>query len=483
MKRQLGAALLLAGMAAACASAPPCATAQSSDSEECAKPTGKAARARASTRASKPFAAIPIEDSSGHALQSFHAALRAAEEKRGQARILIYGASHVAADIYPDVLRTRLQNRFGEGGPGFIMPGKPLQHYSAPGITIETSTGWTGYHVKSYESGEDYYGLAGMYLQTTNPRRAARSVVVTKPHAGLSGLTNEIELYYLKQPDGGHLKVTIDGKTREISTASRTKTAGYERWELPDSLHRIEIVTGADGPVRIFGLSLDRRQPGVTIDAMGIPGARAKTQLLWNDAMYREQLARRHPDLVVLAYGTNEAGDDGQPIEEYASALRKVVARVRQAVPQASCLLVGPSDRPIRSDAGTYLDRPRTAQIINTQREVSSEFGCGFFDLVSFMGGPLSMLDWCDGEPPFGTQDHVHFTPRGYEALGNVLHDALMMGYRGPAPIVFGPRPLAPPGSTLSELNRDAREPSDESPEPASKPRRKVTSTGAQRTP
>lgn len=472
-------------MAAACASAPPCATAQSSDGEECAKPTGKQVRSRASSKARAPFAAIPIEDASGHALQSFHAALRAAEEKRGQARILIYGASHVAGDIYPDVVRTRLQTRFGEGGPGFVMPGKPLQHYSAPGISIETATGWTGYHVKSAEGPEDYYGLGGMYLQTTNPRRPARSVIVTKAHAGLTGNTNEIELYYLKQPEGGHFKVTIDGKTRDVSTASRTRSAGYERWDVPDALHKIEIVTAGDGPVRLFGLALDRRQPGVIIDAEGIPGARARTQLQWNDAMYREHLSRRRPDLVVLAYGTNEAGDEGQPIDEYANNLRKVVARVRQAAPQASCLLVGPSDRPTRSDAGTYLDRPRTAQIIATQREVSSEFGCGFFDLVSFMGGPLSMLDWCDGEPPFGAQDHVHFTKRGYEALGNVLHDALMMGYRGPAPIVFGPRPIAPPGSTLSEL-RESREPGgDDAPEPSTpKSQRKLSaSQGDRRTP
>ena len=95
------------------------------------------------------------------------------------------------------------------------------------------------------------------------------------------------------------------------------------------------------------------------------------------------------------------------------------------------------------------------------------------------------MLDWCDGEPPFGAQDHVHFTARGYEALGNVLHDALMMGYRGPAPIVFGPRPLAPPGSTLSELNRDPRDQgSNDAPEPGAKPQRKLNaSPGSQRTP
>jgi hypothetical protein len=137
-------------------------------------------------------------------------------------------------------------------------------------------------------------------------------------------------------------------------------------------------------------------------------------------------------------------------------------------------LLVGPSDRPHRTDSGSFTDRPRTALVVETQRDVAAEFGCGFFDLVAFMGGPMSMLEWCDGEPPLGASDHVHFTTRGYEALGNVLHDALLVGYQSPAPVVFGPRPIAPPGSTVSELNREeARKPA----EAVNKSRKKVNAS------
>jgi lysophospholipase L1-like esterase len=132
---------------------------------------------------------------------------------------------------------------------------------------------------------------------------------------------------------------------------------------------------------------------------------------------------------VVLAYGTNESGDDEEPIENYASDLRKVLGRIREVVPNASCLLVGPSDRPIENPDGTFVDRPRTTQIVEVQRAVSAEFGCGFFDLVAFMGGRLAMLRWVNSLPPLGTPDYVHFTRVGYEALGNALHAALMAGF------------------------------------------------------
>jgi lysophospholipase L1-like esterase len=343
---------------------------------------------------------------------------------------VIYGASHTAADIYPDVLRQRLQTRFGEAGLGFMMPAKPLKHYTLPGIAFERSFGWSGVQVKASAPKEDHYGLAGMYLLPSS--RRARSSLVTRPHAGLSGVASHFELFYWKQPGGGRFKVSIDGKSRTLSAAGKAGPA-YQRWTVPESNHRVELSVRGDGPVRIFGMSIERKKPGVIIDTLGIPGSRASAQLLWDEELQREHLQRRRPDLIVLAYGTNESGDDDHPIADYAESLRKVLTRIRRAVPAASCLLIGPSDRPVRTDDGTYVDRPRTGQVIETQRQVSFEFGCGFFDLVSFMGGPLSMLDWCDGEPPFGASDHVHFTSRGYQALGNVLHDALMASYDAPA--------------------------------------------------
>jgi lysophospholipase L1-like esterase len=454
----LGAVLVFA--AAACASAPPC-SAQSSEThggrDACA-PGAAAAKPPAPVQERRPrplFSAVPIEDPSGKAMASFHAALRSAEEQKGQARIVFYGASHVAADIYTEVVRSRLQSRFGEAGAGFTMAAKSLPHYRHSGIAFDTSSNWSGSHVKGPDPSSDQYGLAGMYV-VSPAKRTAHSSFTTHPHSGLTGNVSDIELYYWKHPEGGHFKISIDGKAHEIATNSKSPSPGYQRYTVPDGQHRVEIVTKGDGTVRLFGIALERSEPGVILDELGIPGARAANQLQWDDAVYREQLMRRRPDLVVLAYGTNEAGDDGQPIDEYAENLRRVVGRVRQVVPHASCLLIGPSDRPTRNDEGTYTDRPRTSAIVATQRQVAAEFGCGFFDMVAFMGGPLSMLSWCSEEPPMAAPDHVHFTPRGYETFGNVLYEALLTGYgNGRTPLVLGPRPLAPPGSSVSELESE----------------------------
>jgi hypothetical protein len=200
------------------------------------------------------FVVVPIEDPSGHALDRFHTALRSAEAKHGQARIVFYGASHVAADIYTEVIRARLQTRFGEAGAGFVLPAKPLTHYHHASIVFESSVGWTGVHVKAATPTADRYGLAGMYV--VSGRKPARSTLTTRARSGLTGNASELELYYWRQPKGGHLRMSIDGEPHEIATGVSRAKPGYARFSLPDSEHRIELATRGDGPVLLFGMAL-----------------------------------------------------------------------------------------------------------------------------------------------------------------------------------------------------------------------------------
>ena len=87
--------------------------------------------------------------------------------------------------------------------------------------------------------------------------------------------------------------------------------------------------------MRVFGAALERSVPGVILDTLGIPGTRVRDHLYWDDAVYREHLARRRPDLVVLSYGTNESGDDDVPLDGYEKRLTRVLQRVHEVAPQA----------------------------------------------------------------------------------------------------------------------------------------------------
>src|SRR5690606_4446828 len=140
----------------------------------------------------------------------------------------------------------------------------------------------------------------------------------------------------------GAFEVLVDDQVvRRIETTAEERAPGYAAFEVDEGPHSLEVRVVKEGPVRIFGVSLEREAPGVIVDTLGINGSRARSHLLWEENLYREHLQQRNPDLVVLAYGTNESGDD-QPVADYEAELHQVLARVKSTVPDASCLLIGP---------------------------------------------------------------------------------------------------------------------------------------------
>jgi lysophospholipase L1-like esterase len=106
-----------------------------------------------------------------------------------------------------------------------------------------------------------------------------------------------------------------------------------------------------------------------------------------------------------------------------------VLQRLKNALPRTSCVLVGPTDRPIKRGRRRVKHRPRTDLIIATQKKVSRAMGCGFWDSVKAMGGPLSIVDWANSTPPLAGNDLVHLTGRGYRRLAEDLARALLDGY------------------------------------------------------
>jgi lysophospholipase L1-like esterase len=261
-----------------------------------------------------------------------------------------------------------------------------------------------------------------------------------------------VDVFFWAHPDGGSVQLIVDDVRKAlIPTGAKEPAPGYFALKLDDGPHSVELRPAGDGPVTLFGLALERDTPGVVVDALGINGARAAAQLRWNEKIHASNLARRRPDLVVLAYGTNALTDDEEPLEVYEANLTQVVKRIRDATPQASCLFVGPSDWPEKVTELVRIKRRkskgrrrrqryvrrlrgfrphlRQAPLIAVQKRVAHKHGCGYWDWQAAMGGELSMLHWYRAVPPMARKDLVHLTFRGYQRIGQLLWDALMAGF------------------------------------------------------
>ena len=381
---------------------------------------GKTARAQKT-------AFLPVNNPG--ALSHFHRTLRRTARQIGTTRILQYGASHTSADIFTGYMRRFFQERFGDAGHGFVMPAKPWSGYRNMDVNIESSDTWLSERVGKKESRKDgLFGLAGYSCASTNSSDFAR-VYTTQTNTFGRNVSN-FQVLFLRQPGGGAFDILVDGEhyTRVLSKHP-TVAAGHHLVRVSDGPHKLEIRPAGDGEVRLFGVVMERDKAGVIVDSLGIRGMRASVHLRWNEDLWRKYIQKRNPDLVILAYGTNESGDTHAPIERYESQLSRVIKRFKSAVPRASCVLVGPTDYPVKIGRRRVKHRPRTDQIISVQKKIGRALGCAFWDSAKAMGGPLSILKWSNSELRLAGDDFIHLTARGYRQLSEDFCRALLSGY------------------------------------------------------
>ena len=372
-----------------------------------------------------PAAALPSgPPARGAELARFHAALRALEQgaRARHVRVSWLGDSHAQADFWTGTLRTHLQKRFGNGGPGFVHIG--FKNYRHNGVLATVNGKWK-LRPKAPSSqkpfGDGIFGLGGV-LTSGYDEGPRASLDVTD-----TSLTSKlfVDVCYRLPEDTDTAAVTVTGSRRVNLKATAAEPPGKLRHLLLESDVPAKIdVLPTSGRPEFCGVVIETdpsAKPGVVLDTLGLNGARYSTALAWNEASWGAELARREPDLVVLEYGTNEAGDHNTSPSVYGQRLIALVSRIRKVKPDVDIVIVGPSDR-----ADT---EPRIPPIRDALRDAAAKSGCWFWDTYSAMGGQGSMRVWRDDAPPRAAKDGIHLLIRGYRELGDRLFADLMQGY------------------------------------------------------
>ncbi len=428
------------------------------------------------------------------ALQHFFQALRRRELQpgNGTVRILQFGDSHTAADMFTGEARARMQARFGDGGVGFTYAGHPFAGYRILGSGRGQSGSWQTLGTHFTQLGDAELGLGGVAIQTG---RAGDTATLDAPCLTL-------QVHYLRQPGGGSVQLTDNGApVQTVSTATaatdpdvtgtETETGTADAYPATSSLpasaptntdspytaernpytdppappatttptlaapsaaagtlsyncapgsHHFTL-TSQGGLVRLLGTVA--LQPGITWESIGINGAEAPLLLRWNQAIFRSYLAAAAPDLIVLAYGTNEAAARWSG-EEYRATFARLIDTLHRTAPAASILVVGPADRSLGTTTTTVIGRGRrarriahryytpfsgTARIIAAQRTVCGTHDCAFWDWQARQGGLGAMNRWVAAG--YAQPDHTHFTGTGYHALADALVADLLSAYSG----------------------------------------------------
>ncbi|MDD5305970.1 MAG: GDSL-type esterase/lipase family protein [Deltaproteobacteria bacterium] len=353
----------------------------------------------------------------------FDALLEMRSSGKGVVRVLHYGDSHTAADILTAAMRRSLQQRFGDGGRGFVLLGRPWRSYLPKDVATSAHGHWRSERIliaADPATLDGRYGLGG--VSTNGYEQGASASVRTMPAPGPGNRVSRFEVFFMEQPNGGSFQALVDGKRRAVVSTGRPRIgSGFFRMDVPEGEHEMEVRLRGDGPVRLFGAVLENDGPGVVYDAAGVNGAFFYTPLRWDADLLAEQVKERDPKLLVTLYGANEADSRTITRESYADDVRRVIARLRAGAPAAACLMLGPMDRSTTSLRGGTLSAERLNWIIEVQADVADEIGCAFLNTRALMGGPGSITRWAAQSPAWAQPDGVHLTSRGYTELGNAL--------------------------------------------------------------
>ena len=339
-------------------------------------------------------------------------------------------------------MRERLQQVFGAGGMDYLVPGKPHPGVRSALFDSDASDGW------SYEALQKSDETRRFYLSGFNAvAHHAGASLSLKAKGGLA--YDSVQVAFLKQPGGGRAEVLVDG---EPSGDINLDGAADQRATLDvnaadhgeQGFHDIAVRSLTDAPVTVTGVEVNREGDGVSYVSLGFPGATVQLLQKLADDNLADDLKRIAPDVIVLAFGTNEGFNDALDVAAYTAQYEQIVRRLKSLRPQARIVIVGPPDgaradgacKPgapgcatpasADSDACHLPTPPKLAQVREAQRRLAMRLEADFWDWSSAMPSPCGAQVWAAADPPLMAHDYVHMTTEGYKQSADRFADFLI---------------------------------------------------------
>lgn len=363
------------------------------------------------------------------ALAPYFARLEAARDTKGDEpiHILQIGDSHTAGDGVTGAWRDLLQARFGAGGRGVLPPGRPYDGYITRGMTAAMSTGWAigATFGKGAVAPRPLLGLSGFSMTAMRPGAS----MTLNAAAGMA--FDRFLLCAVGGPDVGGVIVRFDGRDRDRLDFNAASQRPICRTIRSATLHSSVEIAAERRSLTITSWATFRDAGGIALSNLGVVGSQLAHFARTDDAVVAEELKAYKPDLIVLAFGTNEGFAPHFDPVVFEAVLRSQITRLRSLSGDVPMLLLGAPDSLSRQPAlrtnapGALVEcetagarpalfaPPASAAVRDIQRRVSDELGLAFWDWQARMGGSCAARDWVQRDLPLMRGDYVHFNTAG----------------------------------------------------------------------
>jgi lysophospholipase L1-like esterase len=396
--------------------------------------------------------------------------------------IIHFGDSHVASDYWAGVLRERFQTRFGNAGPGFVLPGRPWPSIRYVEARSLDGLGWRTDGLR-YTERDGVVGLGGMSLESyreLSPASAAATFsqfqvyAATSPgnscfkvqvdDADVPSLNSQVEhivppetaakpAALMPEPSPNALGGGAAAPMPPVVSSSKKKhkkrkvkhvspDPPFNPWPAGSPLdlvemqntsplsigaHQLSVRSSCGNWGRLLGVELYNGYQGVVYDTDGVNGARLEDLEKPLPALRTALLKQEQPTLIIVSYGTNDIPMRGFDAHEYEERAFQILTKLKQDSGEASILVTGPTDRGSPRKRTRVLIQAGQAELQPALRKAALRAGCAFWDQQAAMGGPGSMTNW--RRAGLANFDYVHFMGAGYQKLADMLYDQLMVEY------------------------------------------------------
>ena len=365
-------------------------------------------------------------DTLGGALGKFYEKLYELQTgKRDRITIVHIGDSHIQADFITGRMRQNLQTEFGNAGRGTVFPYRVAKTNGPSDYRSWTNGAWDARRGIIADTSMPI-GLSGFTIRMDDTATMLRIVMKTVPKLDYS--FNKITLFHEKGMGAFEIAVCDTFNCQLANIDPRSGGDIYSVATLPQLtdgvLFHFNAMDTLSKMAQLYGIVLENGKPGVLYNMIGINGAEYRH---YNKAeKFIEQLQVLQPDLIIVSMGTNEGYAPAFRKADFETNIQKLLDSFSKQIPDAQVLITTPPDSFKRTRKGR-VKNPNMLLARNTLIEKSKKNKLAYWDLYNVMGGYGSMAKWYLSG--LDARDRVHFSTKGYDIQGSLLHSALMKDY------------------------------------------------------